>query len=381
MSRSLAHAVVCLLASTVVVALSCALTRGPGTVALPAGFPEPTPAGRSLAPAPPGEWKPPRGPRPLRVIQRSPTRYTVGTSAIRVTFDQPVHRLGPARKLVMGTSACPIRITPATPVRCRWVGAEILKLELTRPLQNARRFRVTVPAGVTAISGGKLAEAVSWSFETPRLRLVRTTFVPGETERADRVRPGDRMLLWFNRAVDPARVARHLAVRAGKQTLKVSASRHDGDPRKVLLTPDSPWPAGARLDLTLTAGLPSVEGPLTMTRAHAESHQVHGPLAVELRCGSGPLDGGGSCRPMSNDDHRGVGLRFSEPVTREQLKRHVRFVPPMRGGFRTRHNDCEHGHCSRSWWVASDLLPRRAYRVVIALPCGTCSASARRAGG
>ncbi len=176
------------------------------------GGPPPAAAGaRALGLASAGTLPPrPAPPRPLKVIHRSPSKHAEGLSAVVVTFDQPMAALG--RATTSSPDRWPLVVTPPVQGALRWVAGDTAKLALTRPLQNARRYRVTVPASLRALSGDGLTAPVSWTFETPRPRLVRVLLRPAETRRHGRLLPGDRLEVLFNLRVDPAAARASLAL-------------------------------------------------------------------------------------------------------------------------------------------------------------------------
>ncbi len=71
-----------------------------------------------------------------------------------------------------------VTISPAIPGAFRWSGTTILIFtpDATRPLPYATRYDVTVAASATAVSGRRLEKPVTFSFTTPTVKLLSTTW-------------------------------------------------------------------------------------------------------------------------------------------------------------------------------------------------------------
>jgi alpha-2-macroglobulin len=353
-------------AASCVILLSCATTMRPFT---PQAFPEPV-AGRSLGPTGPGSWI--ARPEPLAVIHRSPTGTAEGTAAILVTFNQPMVRLGPVGETPAATNEV-LRISPPVSGALRWISGDTAKLALDRPLQNAQTYRLTVSPTLRSLSGQRLGTEESWTFETPRPKLLRVEPRPKEKQRFGRVLPDDSLLLTFNLRVEPPAVERRLVLRVNKQTAVVEVSRGEQDPKRVLVRPSRPLPPGAQLELELAAGLVSSEGPLPSAKRHTERLVTRRPLTVAISCDGQPLNPTLRCWPMRNGYSQGLQLELSEPVRLRDLQSALRITPAtgeLRKHLKVSWDQCPRGDpdgpCARSFQLERDLLPNRAYEVHVA---------------
>ena len=177
---------------------------------------------------------------------------------IRIVFSEPMVTLGqiPAR-----VTAPFVTIAPAIAGTFRWSGTTILIFtpDAKRPLPYATRYTVTVGAAATAVSGRKLAKAVTFSFTTPTVKL-RTTewFRRGGTSNGRLV-----VLLRFNQPVRQADVT---------AALSAALEPHAWAPPSF--TPESL----ARLKATSPAALSQFEAKVDAVRAVAGSN-----AAVPLR--------------------------------------------------------------------------------------------------
>lgn len=131
-------------------------------------------------------------------------------------FDRPMVA---ADQLGRDVADPPLRVKPAVPGKFRWRDVQTLAFEAAQPLPRSTRFEMTVRAGTRALDGFGVAKAVTWSFETERLRV--RLFAP--TRWAT---PDQDVTLRFNQPVRSSEVAKRCAyVRDGK---RVAAAVEEG---------------------------------------------------------------------------------------------------------------------------------------------------------
>jgi hypothetical protein len=148
-------------------------------------------------------------------------------------------------------------------------------------------------AGTTSASGGKLAEPVTWTFTTPPPQM-RASFPGDGPHPLDQV-----MFVAFDQGIDPAAVLEKVEVKAKaeakEQTIAVrtaTAEEIEADKvvsrlakeaargRWVAFRAEEPLPPDALVSVTIGAGTPSAEGPLTTAAAQGFSFRTYGPLRV-----------------------------------------------------------------------------------------------------
>jgi NADH-quinone oxidoreductase subunit C len=234
-----------------------------------AGCPQ-GPTGAGLGPRLP-EWERPStagAAGPLAVTFGSPRGQTWTPTEIAVGFSKPMVPLDRA-----GTADTTRRfeIEPAVEGEYRWLGSQVLTFVPARPLPLSSTFTVTVPAGVQALDGSALAEAYSFSFETPRVRVARSDPWSGARWR----KPQSPVDLWFNQPVEPAELERRALFTAttpdgtpvrvrgravvGRERgraesqpgVEPPADEGELEPRHLVLTPVEPLPHGAEVTLTV----------------------------------------------------------------------------------------------------------------------------------
>ena len=117
---------------------------------------------------------------------------------ITATFSEPMVALG-RLPLEKGTGL--FKIEPTITGKYRWLGTTTLQLTPEKKLPPATRFTITVPEGTEALSGRKLSNPYSWTFETRRPDIVSS--IPSDT--AKWVNLDTNVLLFFNQSMDPVK--------------------------------------------------------------------------------------------------------------------------------------------------------------------------------
>src|SRR5688500_5984516 len=134
----------------------------------------------------------------FRVVFASPRGETEEGGEISVVFDRSLRALERA-DLTPPT----LTITPAVVGVVRWVGTRAVSFRpASGSLPSATEFRVELPATTRALDGSTLGSAFSFSFRTPRPKLVNAEPSSGQTG----VLPTASLELFFNQAVAPATV-------------------------------------------------------------------------------------------------------------------------------------------------------------------------------
>src|SRR5690606_11790470 len=111
---------------------------------------------------------------PLEVLRYAPEGPIPLAPFLSITFNQPMIPLGTVEQLA--AEEVPVELTPDVPGIWRWVGTKTLTFEYAggdnERFPMATVFTATVPAGTTSVTGGELAEEVSWTFSTPAPQLT-----------------------------------------------------------------------------------------------------------------------------------------------------------------------------------------------------------------
>ena len=312
---------------------------------------------------------------PLEVLFHSPKKTALGTQAILVTFNQPMIRLGKVKSKKEDPSRYPIHITPPIDANYRWVAGDTLKVAPKKPLQRAQKFSVMVPKGVQSLSGSKLEENFTWSFETERPRIRWVSVLPQNRTRADRIYPTDYFELYFNLKVDPKAIKDFVKITANDKPVAFSLKYKPPekskklDKRILILRPQKPLPKEAEVLFYTKKGMKSMEGPLPSNDTERKLVQVFSPLRGSFKCDTEVLKNGDKCIPMHNDYHQGLYVHFNEPVTRKMIVKTLRAQPRIPGlekRLNPVHSRCGYASdspCSRMWRVNGALKAAAEYRL------------------
>ena len=245
---------------------------------------------------------------PLEVIRYSPEGDVPLAPQLGITFSRPMVALSSQEEAAANV---PVQLSPQPPGKWRWLGTRTLEFEPTGRFPMATQYAVTVPAGTKSAAGGTLTKPKSWTFTTPAPTIVQS--YPGKeyTQARDTL-----MFIAFDQRIDPAAMMNSIQVRSGANVLPVrlatkeeiaanyevkqlvDAAQNDrwlafravdqqtGETKLAL-------PSEANITVEVTAGAPSLEGPLRTKAAQQFSFITYGPLHVtRTECGYQ-----GMCRP------------------------------------------------------------------------------------
>ena len=187
---------------------------------------------------------------PLRILSATPggqLQTLQERQPISVTFSRPMVALGDATPPPENA----LTVEPAVPGSLRWAGTQTLVVQPAEPLSPATEYEVTLAPTVQDRQGNTLSEPYTWTFQTPRPRLVMSTPADG----ADFAAPDDSIRLSFSLPVD-AQAARDYL----EASFPARSVTNDGDSTLVVVprTPSETLEQGESYTVTLNEGLPSV---------------------------------------------------------------------------------------------------------------------------
>ena len=162
------------------------------------------------------------------------------------------------------------QISPAVSGTFRWSGTTLLIFtpDPKRPLAYSTNYQVTIAAGATAVSGRKLARAMTFSFTTPTVRLLQTNWYRrGGTSDGRMV-----VLLRFNQPIRTGDVAASLSAALEPHEWTPPAFSTDEQTRLTAVDPQALSRFDAKVSATraiasATTPVSSVKPP-TGTRKH-----------------------------------------------------------------------------------------------------------------
>jgi uncharacterized protein YfaS (alpha-2-macroglobulin family) len=269
---------------------------------------------------------------PLVIERRMPEGDVPLAPHLSITFSQPMVALDSHAGLAR--EAVPARLSPQPPGEWRFVGTRTLVFEPEGRFPMATHYRVEVPAGTRAATGGTMAAAAGWSFSTPPPQLV-ARHPEGGPARRDTL-----MLAVFDQRVDPAAVLASLRVRAGgadvpvrlaasaeveadETVARLARSAQPG--RFVVFRAEGEMPADAAVAVRVGAGTASSEGPRRTAAVQEWTFRTYGPFRVRRHeCGWN-----GRCTPF--DSWR---VELTNPVDAKSLRKELVRVEPELPGFK-----------------------------------------------
>ncbi|MYB28031.1 MAG: hypothetical protein F4X38_02720 [Acidimicrobiaceae bacterium] len=231
-------------------------------------------------------------PGPLTVLRVQPEGDVGIAPFVSITFNQPMVPLATIGQL--DELDVPATITPSLPGRWQWIGTRTLRFEhdpeVFDRLPMATSYVVEVPAGTTSQSGGELAEAVRFEFETPAPNMV--WLVP----QYDSLDLQPVFLVAFDQRVQPAAALEAITFFAGGYQRGIrlaTAAEIEGDEYLssllgyalddtwVAFRPVEPLEPDSPIRIEVGPHVPSAEGPNTSSNSSVVEARTYAPLRVE----------------------------------------------------------------------------------------------------
>lgn len=259
-----------------------------------------------------------RGPEGLLPSEnRSPRIY--------VMFNQPMVPLAKLGAVITETDI--LNIEPQIPGVYRWYGTRTIGFQPDAPMIEEEVYRVSVPAGVTSLTGARLEEGIEFNIYPERLELVN--FYPGTPEdfypRNYNVPPSyaTSLVLEFNQEVDPLVLGEYIELKLDDTSSNFSIRRpqylgalESRTPRALLLELSEVPPPSTRVSVTLKEGAIPREGFPPIERESVQSIRTISRFRVyDIRSSaySFPRDNREFSYPLY--------LRFSHPISENQSDR------------------------------------------------------------
>ena len=310
-------------------------------------------------PAGPDVDAPDVDPGPLAVLRVQPEGDVGIAPFVSITFNQPMVPLATIGQL--DDVDVPATITPSLPGRWQWIGTRTLRFEhdpeVFDRLPMATSYVVEVPAGTASQSGGELAEAVRFEFETPAPNM---TWLEPQHGSLD-LQPV--FVVAFDQRVEPAAALEAISFSADGDQRRIrlaSAAEVEGDEYVssllgyalddtwVAFRPAAPLEPDSSIRIEVGPHVPSAEGPNTIGDSSVVEARTYAPLRVE--------DAGCSyrgCRPGW-----ALGVWFNNTLDAETLDAaDVSITPELPGATVSVHG--------RTMTIAGPTAGGTTYEVVI----------------
>jgi alpha-2-macroglobulin len=277
-------------------------------------------------------------PQPLEITRITPEGEDVPAGRqIVITFNRAVVPLG---RMERSADEIPVTITPALECEWRWINSSSLACQLRdqTAMKSSTVYKLTVNPGIAAEDGATIAAPREHGFITQRADVRHSWF---QTWRS----PGTPVIrLTFNLPVTLASAEKALSFDAGGKITKarLSVPEHAHAPvekngvvyhRVLLAEPVKELPLDTSATLKLSPGLVSAEGDArAMTARDVTVFDTFPAFSFAgLRCTdnndaevniAAGQNAAAKCNPMAP-----VALRFSAPVMRGEIRKHVTFSP------------------------------------------------------
>jgi uncharacterized protein YfaS (alpha-2-macroglobulin family) len=256
----------------------------------------------------------------VRVVRWMPEGKVPVAPELSVTFSQPMVAVTSQED---AAKVQPVTLTPTPKGRWRWIGTRTIVFDPEVRFPQATTYKVEVAAGIKSATGLPLAEAKSFTFETPAPTVV-SSWPNGGPQRRD-----VPMFILFDQKIDAQKVLAKLQVSSKSQaqplkmltTAEVEADKvlapmvkgaKDLEGRWLAFRTTSQLPADASVTVTIPAGTPSAEGPNLTTEAQSFTFNTFPPLKLEeAECGYDK-----NCRPRYP-----FTFRFNNPLDAEKFDR------------------------------------------------------------
>ncbi|MEP1230205.1 MAG: MG2 domain-containing protein, partial [Litorimonas sp.] len=353
----------------------------------------------------------------VKIIRIVPSGEDVAaTRQITFQFNRPIVPIG---RMERNTEDIPVTITPPLECQWRWLNTSALACNLGDATQitPATQYTLVMHPGISAEDGATISETIVHKFisQRPQARYARFKTWQG---------PGSPVLrVSFNQPVSKASVESHLSfnikgdvpttfnikvepdpdIRETPRFIRVPGENYDLDlgrsqrqksnddlqdiaggeaRRNWLISSDTVMPLDSNVDLSITAGLVSVDGPERgiENRVVVNFNTFPEFKFLGVSCQTNDRDSIlitaenadtiGKCNPQRN-----ASLSFSTPVQNSQVRDNVTLTPDL-AGERTDYDPWENvrdssrlGYSHRegavySVWLPEQLKPFKSYQAL-----------------
>ncbi len=274
----------------------------------------------------------------LEIVRYSPAGEVKIAANLSVTFSQPMVSVTTQQE---SSKTVPVKLTPNVEGKWRWIGTKTLKFDPKTRFPMATRFKASIPAGTRSATGGVLAKAVEWEFETPAPKLISKFPVGSSSRPRDQV-----MFLGFDQEIDPSQMLEYITVRAGKEIVpvrlataeEIEANVHSNYTKFAkgrwlavrAINPDggteNALPQDSWIDVEVTKGAPSAEGALTTNAKQEFRFRTYGSFKVnQIRCNTYQK----VCSPLNS-----FSITFSNSVDMDSFDESLIQITPKIEGAR-----------------------------------------------
>lgn len=181
-------------------------------------------------------------------------------SAITVIFNRPVVPLVSTGQ--QANLPQPLTISPAVEGEGEWLSTSIYRFVPAEPLAGATSYQVTVESGLTDVTGGVLAEDITWNFTTLNPSVVSVTPESDSTS----IRLTTPITVTFNMPMDTASTEAAVSLRAAGAAAPAVGYEWQDNNRVLVLTPQEGLQLGTEYQVVIAGSAQSASGEATLDR-------------------------------------------------------------------------------------------------------------------
>lgn len=234
---------------------------------------------------------------PLKVRRVSHQGQVSSVDVLKVSFSQPMVAISSPEQ---NDAVVPVRLFPAVPGAWHWYGAQTIAFQpKAKRFPNATTFKIEIPAGTHSINGGTLESNYSNTFSTPSPRVESFNLHSAYNTIADSLSP--LMVFAFNQKIEakkavnfvsasingkplPLRLATEQEIRNYMKKQAASEQGAGGQKLTYLFCKAATiLPRNTRVDLKVSPGVPSLEGPNVGHERQSFNFQTYPPLRLRTK--------------------------------------------------------------------------------------------------
>ena len=264
---------------------------------------------------------------PPKVSLAVPNGETVTDSKITVMFDRPLTSLTTYDE--SESKDFPLQISPQLDGRFKWIGTAAFQYIPKERFANSTTYTVTIPANVVSLDGGKMEEAFTFTFSTPRIAVVG--------KKVYETLGKDPYLVRFNQDVNLESVLKNVKVsKIGGEEVVLKAAyqkrneitykngkkiEKEIEDKKVaaLLPPEKDWGYDNEYEIRIAKGIAGVEGNLMSESESVTKFRTKAFLANYF--------------PSTGEEHVnpfvGITLYFDQEVNLGEVQDHFSIEPKV----------------------------------------------------
>jgi uncharacterized protein YfaS (alpha-2-macroglobulin family) len=290
--------------------------------------------------------------QPLLVEGILPQGQVQRITQIVASFNKDMVPLGQSR---VEPGKAPLRISPSIKGSYRWLDTRTIGFFPQTPLTGATRIKITVPAGVKALDGSRLAKPHYAAITTPRIKITQIYPKPGKV-----LGPKFRISLTFNQPIELASLIEKTRLLLNGQAINTriklaSVSQRQNTSlrlaRRYYVSSDQKLPPRAELVLAIKPGLRPALGDMPTTGALRLKYPSYQGLTLK----SWGMDQGYG---KGSDPDSPLQLKFNNPVSAREVWKYLEIEPGVMapaGGLSK--------YPSKNVWLYLNFMPRTRYEI------------------